>query len=282
MLVILGCTVASTHDHITIPNMTSSHSIFQAQSNPLVVLLDEFTSENYSSYRIASNNNGPSTSNISSKIWVAQVMHLISNSYSSGNTILPDSYDIHFYALPGSTFNVTFPSLSGSDGASVLVEFREFVESGLNGSVLESQFVKPSTDSQSVIYMLQVPGFVEVFIANVGASGTFEYNIMIKEILLEEAEYVCTINSYNTCQNASVYENNYLLAETTPESATVYPIITVTLVGKDKSGPTRVNLGFVIAGVIVALLGFVLGFVLLCCVVVCYRSRQRKSVTVNK
>lgn len=245
----------SAHDQIIIPNVTSSHPIFQAQSNPVVVLLDEFTSENYSLYRIASNISGPFTSNISSKVWVAQVMHLISNSYSSGNTILQDFYDIHFYALPGSTFNVTFPSLSGSDGASVLVEFREFVKLGLNGSVLESQFVKPSTDSQSVIYMLQIPGFVEVFIANEGASGTFEYNIMIKEILLEEAEYVCTINSYNTCQNTSVYVNNYLLAETTAESATVYPIITVTLVGKDKSGQTKVNLAYAIAGFLVAALG---------------------------
>ena len=275
LLITLAFTVASAHDHIITPNVTSNHPIFQAQSNPLVVLLNEFTSENYSSYRIASTINGPSTSNISSKIWVAQVMHLISNSYSSGNTILPDSYDIHFYALPGSTFNVTFLSLSGSDGASVLVEFREFVGSGLNGSVLESQFVKPSTDSQSVIYMLQVPGFVEVFIANIGASGTFEYNIMIKEILLEEAEYVCTINSYGTCQNTSVYENNYLLAETTPKSATVYPIITVTLVGKEKSGPPRFSLPCVIAGVIAGALGIILiCFGIFGCVVVKVKAKN--------
>lgn len=239
-----------------IPNATVSHPIFQAQSGPLVVLLTDFTKENYSSYTIASNTNGSSTSDISSKIWVAQAINLINNSYSSGNIILPDSYDIHFYALHGSTFNITFLSLSGSVDSYALVELREFLGSGLNGSVLESQSVKPSTDKQSVTLMLKVNGFVEIHIANKGVSGNFDYDIMINEISLEQSLYICTINSINTCQGTGVYEKNYILTQTTPESDSVYPVVTVTLYGrKDKPGP--LNPHFFIPAVVCIVIGFV-------------------------
>lgn len=128
-----------------------------------MVLLDEFTSKNYSSFIIASN---ITEFEVSSKIQISQMVNVVSDSYQSENINLPDSYDIHFYALAGSTFNVTFPLLSGSDGTYILVEFRNYVGSGLNGSILYSQRVMPSTDSQSVMFTLKTTGFVELHIGN--------------------------------------------------------------------------------------------------------------------
>ena len=265
-----------THTSIMIPNVTSSRSIFQAQSTPLVVLLDEFNSENYSSFIIASTIYGSSTSDIPSKIWIAPEIYLTNSSYSKDDIILPStSYDIHFYALPGSIFNVTFPSLSGLDGTYVLVELREFVESGLNGSVLQSQSVKPSTGTQSVIFTLEISGFVAIFLANEGASGTFGYNITIKGVACEGAEYICTVNSTTTCNSTSVYDNNYILAETTLESATVYPIITLTIVGKEKPTLTRVNVLFLILFAVIAIIinTFIFGCLVKSCVrVLCKNS----------
>ena len=250
---------AFTDTYTVIPNVTTSYPIFQAQSSPVVILLDKFASENYSSFIISSIINGPSTSDISSKIWVGQLMHLISNSYTTGNIIIPSTpYNIHFYALSGSTFNITFSSLSGPDGTYVLVELREFVETGLNGSVLQSQSVAPSTDSQSVIFTLEISGFVEIFIASAGVSGNFGYNITIMEITLDGAEYVCTVNSTTTCHGMGVYDNNYILAETTPESVSVYPIATLTLVGKEKSGPTEVNFSYIVPAAVMISVGIVL------------------------
>ena len=239
-----------------------------------MVLLDHFTSENYSSYIIASNISGSLTSDISSKIWVAQEIHLISNSYNSENILLPfEPYEIHFYALASSTFNVTFPLLYGSNDTYVLVELSEFVESGLNSSVLESQSLKPSTDTQSVIFTLELSSFVKIAIANEGASGTFSYSITIKKISLEGAKYVCTVNSTSTCQGMGMYDNNYILSQTTPESASVYPIISVTLVGKEKPGPMKVDVFLIIPAVVLIVVGAICltcSFILLYCVITHY------------
>lgn len=248
--------IPATSTSIVIPNTTSSHPIFQAQSSPLVVLLTDFTGENYSSYAIASNINGPSTSNISSRIWVAQAIHHISNSYTSGSIILPDSYDIHFYALHGSTFNITFSSLFGSNGSYALVELREFLGSGLNGSVIESMSVQPSPDSQLVTLTLNKTGFVAIRITSKGVSGNFDYDIMINTISLEQSLYICTIDSINTCQGTSVYENNYILIQTTPESDSIYPIVMVTLFGKKKPG--LLNLNLFIPGVVLIVFVFII------------------------
>ena len=92
-------------------------------------------------------------------------------------TFYQTHYTTDFYALSGSTFSVSFPSLSGSDGTYALVELRE-----INGSVLESQSVTPSNDSQSVTFMLEISGLVELHIINTGLSGAFDYDIMIREI----------------------------------------------------------------------------------------------------
>ena len=269
----------------TIPNVTSSHSVFQDQlsiANPPVVLLDEFTCENYSSFIVASN---ITESEVSSKIQIAQMINVASKSYQSENNIdLPDSYDIHFYALAGSTFNVTFPLLSGSDGTYVLVEFRNYVRSGLNGSVLYSQRVMPSTDSQSVMFTLEMTGFVELHIGNSEVIGTFAYNFSIKEILPEEGEYVCTLNSITTtCQGTGVYDNNYILAQTTQESASISSIVTVALVGKKKSFPTKINSNIIVlasvilafSGIIVVIsLTFIVVIAVFCC---CFCSKSVSS-----
>ena len=176
-----------------------------------MVLLDEFASENYSSFLVALNITEPGSPDVSSKIWIASMLNLTNTSYTNNDIILPDTtYSIRFHALAGSTFNVTFPSLSGSSGAYVVVELRKLVESGLNESVLLSQSVRPSTDSQSVIFTLQMPEFVELRIVNERVSGTFDYNITVKEISLEGAKCVCTVNSTSTCQSTGVYDNNYI------------------------------------------------------------------------
>ena len=251
---------AFTNTYTVIPNVTTSHPIFrsQLQFTPFVILLDNFANENYSSF-IASTTNAPSTSNISSKIWVARVMNVISKSYNIGSTILPSiPYDIHFYALSGSILNVTFSSLSGPDDASVLVELREFVGPGSNGSVLQHESVVPSTDSQSVIFTLEISGFVEIFITSAGVSGNFGYNMTIVEILLDGAEYVCTVNSTTTCHGMGVYDNNYIMAEITPESASIYPIATLTLVGKEKLNPTEANYSFILPAAVLISNGAVL------------------------
>ena len=207
-----------------------------------MVLLDEFASENYSSFLVALNITEPGSPDVSSKIWIASMLNLTNTSYTNNDIILPDTtYSIRFHALAGSTFNVTFPSLSGSSGAYVVVELRKLVESGLNESVLLSQSVRPSTDSQSVIFTLQMPEFVELRIVNERVSGTFDYNITVKEISLEGAKCVCTVNSTSTCQSTGVYDNNYILAQTVSESVSVYPIIVVTLVGEKKPVPTEIT-----------------------------------------
>ena len=200
--------------------------------------------------------------------------------YSNDDVILPiTSYCIHFYALPDSIFNVTFPSLSGLEGTYVLVELREFVESGLNGSVLQSQSVKPSTDSQSLIFTLEISSFVEIVIANEGVSSTFGYNITIKELLLDGAEYVCAVNSTTTCQGTSSYKNNYILAETTPESASVYPIVTLTLFGKEKPGIRNVSLT-VLAAIMITIGTVLFVICLLVFVYVCYTKINAASTWV--
>ena len=208
-----------------------------------MVLLDEFASENYmySSFIVALNITEPGSSDMSTKIWIAPMLNLTNSSYTNKDIILPDTtYSIRFHAPAGSTFNVTFPSLSGSSDAYVVIELRKLVKSGLNDSVLLSQSVKPSTDSQSVTFTLQMPEFVELRIVNERVSGTFDYNITVKEISLEGAKYVCTVNSTSTCQSIGVYDNNYILAQTASESVSVYPIIMVTLVGEEKPVPTEI------------------------------------------
>ena len=269
---------------IIIPNVTSSHSVFKDQlsiANPPVVLLDEFTSENYSSFIVTSN---ITESEVSSKIRIARMINVASKSHQSENYIdLSDSYDIHFYALAGSTFNVTFPLLSGSDGTYVLVEFRNYVR---NGSVLYSQRVMPSTDSQSVMFTLEMTGFVELLILGSNeVIGTFAYNYSIKEILPEEGEYVCTLNSITTtCQGTGVYDNNYILAQTTQENASISSIIvTAALVGKKKSFPIQINSNIIVlasvilafSGIIVVIsLTFIVAIVVFCC---CFCSKSISS-----
>ena len=272
LFVNLPAIITPNTTYTTIPNVTSIHPIFQAQSNPLVILLDEFTNENYSSFLIALNITEPGSPDVSSKIWIAPMLNLTNTSYTNKDIILPDTtYSIRFHALTGSTFNVTFPSLSGSSDAYVAVELRKLVESGLNNSVLLSQSVRPSTDSQSVTFTLQMPEFVELRIVNERVSGTFDYNITVKEISLEGAKYVCTVNSTSTCQSTGVYDNNYILAQTASESASVYPIIVVTLVGEEKPVPTEIMttdnmhepVAVIIGLSVVHLVVFIVGYILL-------------------
>ena len=75
----------------------------------------------------------------------------------------------------------------------------------------------PSNDSQSVTFTLEISGLVELHIINKGLSGTFDYDIMIRENI-----------STTTCKGTSVYENN---AGMTMESDSIMHVHT-TLVGK--------------------------------------------------
>ena len=56
---------------------------------------------------------------------------------------------------------------------------------------------------------------------------------------LKEPNTLCTVNS--TKAQLGVYDNNYILAQTASESASVYPIIMVTLVGEEKPVPTEIT-----------------------------------------
>ena len=254
----------TTGNPIIIPNVTSIQIIPETQSNTIVVLLGKFTSENYSSFTVSmmvAELRALIQGDISNKIWITQALNTVSNTYSSKDIILSDTYTTDFYALAGSTFNISFPSLSGSNGTFALVQLIE-----TNGSVLESQSVKPSNNSQSVTFTLEIPGLVELRIINEGLNGTFDYTIMIREILLKGAEYICTVNSRTTCKGMSVYENNYILAEMTlkRDFFTVIYVFT-TLVGKEKLGPietTRPNEALAIVFVIFSVAGLLAAFVL--------------------
>ena len=256
----------TTGNPIIIPDVTSTQIIPETQSNTIVVLLGKFTSENYSSFTVSmmvAELRALIQSDVSSKIWITQALNIVSNTYSSKDIILTDTYTTDFYALAGSTFNVSFPSLSGSNSMFALVQLIE-----TNGSVLESQSVKPSNDSQSVTFTLEISGLVELRIINKfeGLNGTFDYTIMIREILLKGAEYMCTVNSRTTCKGMSVYENNYILAEMTlkRDFFTVIYVFT-TLVGKEKLGPietTRPNEALAIVFVLFSVAGLLAAFVL--------------------
>lgn len=78
--------------------------------------------------------------------------------------------------------------------------------------------------------------------------------MIIFEITLDGAEP----NSTNTCHGMGVYDNNYILVETTLESASVYPIATLTLVGKEKLGPTEAKYSFIIPAAVFISVGIVL------------------------
>lgn len=254
----------TTGNPIIIPNVTSTQIIPETQSNTIVVLLGKFTSENYSSFTVSmmvAELRALIQSDVSSKTWITQALNTVSNTYSSKDIILSDTYTTDFYALAGSTFNISFPSLSGSNGTFALVQLIE-----TNGSVLESQSVKPSNNSQSVTFMLEISGLVELRIINEGLNGTFDYTIMVREILLKGAEYICTVNSRTTCKGMSVYENNYILAEMTlkRDFFTVIYVFT-TLVGKEKLGPietTRPNEALAIVFVLFSVAGLLAAFVL--------------------
>lgn len=88
-----GVFLIKTFTYTVIPNVTTSHLIFQAQSSPVVILLDKFASENYSLFIISSVINGPSTSDISSKInWLHQQLWchaLVILLYQAHHTSMP-------------------------------------------------------------------------------------------------------------------------------------------------------------------------------------------------
>ena len=78
--------------------------------------------------------------------------------------------------------------------------------------------------------------------------------MIIFEITLDGAEP----NSTTTFHGTGVYDNNYILVETTLESASVYPIATLTLVGKEKLGLTEAKYSFIIPAAVFISVGIVL------------------------
>ena len=253
--------------YIIIQNKTSSVSVFHVQQpKPLVALLANFNRENYSAFV----SNMSMDTDASCSIWIAEILRLNSNQLGSNGIILPDNmYTIQFYALTGSTLNVTFSSLTGSDSAYIWVNLREYVGPGVNGSVFKSQLINSTMNSPVVFTVDQsTAGFIDLNIANYGLSGKFSYNIITNQPSLERSRYICTLNSTcNTCQGTSVYNTNYVLAETTLDSMVN---ITVTLVGREKQGPDKVNLSYTIAsfffigsgGIIVVIIMCIIAFIL--------------------
>ena len=253
--------------YIIIQNKTSSVSVFHVQQpKPLVALLANFNRENYSAFV----SNMSMDTDASCSIRIAEILRLNSNQLGSNGIILPDNmYTIQFYALTGSTLNVTFSSLTGSDSAYIWVNLREYVGPGVNGSVFKSQLINSTMNSPVVFTVDQsTAGFIDLNIANYGLSGKFSYNIITNQPSLERSRYICTLNSTrNTCQGTSVYNTNYVLAETTLDSMVD---ITVTLVGREKQGPDKVNLSYTIAsfffigsgGIIVVIIMCIIAFIL--------------------
>lgn len=233
----------------SVQNETSNVTVFHVQLNSLVVLLAEFNSENYSSFVSSI----PNDTDFSCSIWVAKSLQL--NYYPDSNSDIPLSdgtYDLPFYALTGSIFNITlkFPSLTGSDSAYVQVNFSDYTGPGVNGRVFKSQTVKPTNNSPVIFSVDQsTAGFIELNIANYGLTGNFSYNITVTQPSLEQAWYICTLNStHNTCHGMSVNDTTYVLAETNLKTNR---IMAVTLVGRRKREKNSLYLAF--CSVIIAL-----------------------------
>ena len=254
MAVIGGLLFIPAHNlaYITsVQNETTNVTIFQAQPYQLVVLLAEFNGENYSSFVSSI----PSGTDFSCSIWVAESLQQNYRPQSSNNIVLPEgTYNVKFYALTGSIFNITFPLLTGSDSAYVLVNFSEYTGPEVNGRVFKSQPVMLSTNIPVIFTVDQsTAGFIELNIANYGLSGRFSYNITFNQPSLEQARYICTLNSTsNTCQGTSVNDTNYVLAET---NGRIMADVTVTLVGRRKR---KINSAIAIGSVTIIVLGIVL------------------------
>lgn len=240
----IGLIVTGSTATTTIPSVTSSFTVFKAQSNPVTVLLASFSDVNYSTFIVTAK---IEDSAVSAIIWVSQLIQPMSNNYCEKFTLKDGATKNHLYALQGSIFEIVFSSLTGPEDGNVTVEYRRFVGSTSTGTCLASRSVVPSTKSQLINYTTLEDGFIEIRVINGGLKGSFEYNFTVNELnslSLERSQYRCALNLTNRiCQHMTVYNPSYLLALVTldNENPQVHPAFNVTLKGESKQDMSRMT-----------------------------------------
>ena len=240
----IGLIVTGSMASTTIPNVNSSLTVFDAQSNPVALLLDSFTDYNYSKFTVTAK---IEDSAVSAVIWVSQSIQLMSNNFHENFTLRDETTKNHLYALQGSVFEIVFSSLTGPESGNVTVEYRRFIGSTSTGTCLASQSIGPSTKIQSLHYTTLEDGFIEFRVINKGLKGSFKYNFTVNELnssSLEHSQYRCTLNLTNRiCQHATTYNPAYLLALITldNENPQVHPAFNVTLKGESKPDLSRMT-----------------------------------------
>ena len=223
-----------------IPNVNSSYLVLRAQTNPVVLLLSSFSSEDHSNFKVTTEIMNDAVSAVIGLTPSIQ-SGLFTVTYPPENYTLPQNTipnKKHAYVLLGSYLEVSFSSLSGPVGGNVTVEFRHFIGSTKTGRLLMSQTVWPSLESQQVNYTANDSLFIDVWVINGGLSGSYVYNFTIKELnssLVLQSQYKCTVNATNgVCQHKSIYSTNFLLASVTLDQSQYYPTINVSLAGRVK------------------------------------------------
>ena len=265
----------------TIPSVSSSFTVFRAQSNPVIVLLASFSDVNYSAFTVTAK---IVDSAISAVIWVSQSIQLMSNNYHEIFTLKDGTIKKHLYALQGSIFEIIFPSLTGLESGNVTVEYRRFIGSTSTGTCLASQSIGPSTKSQSTHYTTLEDGFIKFRVINGGLKGSFEYNFTVNELnssSLDHSSYQCALNLTNgICQHTTVYNSTYLLALITldNENSQAYPTFNVTREGESKQDLSCKSTLVFIGAAFLFITLMVMIFVLAASILL---VRKRQNVTVQ-
>ena len=253
-------------DIVTIPpsNRTSNLTVYFAQSNPVPVMLNVFSSADYKSCTVTSNiksfNNKDTP--ISGTLWVIPTLPQPNkNLYTDSFKLGPYNHSNEYYIGPSSNLTVIFSSLSGA--GIVTVQFINYS----SGSLLTSKQVKESTKNQTVNYIYNGSEveymFIEVKILTTGQlTGSYMYNFTIYELdnsTLEQSRYSCTVNYTNDiCQVPSVYTNNYLIGLITLDGhdSQNHPAVNMTLVGQEKKNPQFLSIfmWMIIIGIIIGII----------------------------
>ena len=237
-LVAAGLLAATFTASSPIPSVNSSYQVLRAQTNPVVLLLGSFSSEDHSIFKVTTEIMNDAVSAVIGLTPSIQ-SGLFTVTYPPENYTLPQNTipnKKHAYVLPGSCLEVSFSPLLGPVGGNATVEFRHFIGSTKTGSLLiPSQTVWPSLESQQVNYTATNNLFIDVWVINRGLNGSYVYNFTIKELnssLLLQSQYKCTVNATNgVCQHKSIYSANFLLAAVTLDQSQYYPTINVSLAG---------------------------------------------------
>ena len=242
----------------TTPSTSSLVTAYRAQPVPLV--LGTYDSSQYFSFMVSSNI--PSGTLTSATIWILESIEPIKNIYND-TVEFQNLRNLLFYALTGSTFNLTVLS-HGPAGANANFEFRNKDTNEL----LRNWTVYPSNISQKFGYTTVTPGFIEIRPTNNGLNGTLTQNFIINELnvsSLEQSHYQCTLNSTSrSCNHTTIYSTNNLIASVTLESDNNnYPTFNTTLLGE--TTPFLSSWGAPLFGVLTGIcVLFTIGLLFLC------------------